>query len=956
MQEDIKLEISVDDSGLVQALNNHAKKIGDVQDAFDEVGDEGTRAIGQLSNAVAAGAKTIDGYKKKVQENEAAIDRLKDVIVFKERALLNLEKRYKSFGKTSSAEAKKVKRAMDQVRLSIKDARVETRELSQQNIFNKAQIKNLEQTGGRIRLASHEMQNLRFQVTDFAVQVGSGQGIFRPLLQQGPQLVEAIGGPRRALRFFSQQAGLALKSVLTLRGGFMLLIASTVGLIALPLLIFLSKSKKATDALADTFAYLSGFTNQLINNFFTLGETLIGFVKGEKTFKDLTSSVTGLGDGLAEAGQEARGLAQDLRAIEQIEKSLEVARAQNEKRLVELRAIAEDETRSLSERADAQRQLTQERTQSLQQDLTIAKQRLEIANAEAARTAQQREDAKGIVADTDEQREALIKVAEIEAKLLEQNFSAQAAERSFRKQRQEAYRERQQQLQDLRDKAQEVRDMIQGLEDAELRGIDKVRAERAAAIVEIDRQEAALRKLYRERGVEFDLEEEFAQARVLVNRKATKEIEGLLTQERLTREKEAAERLRAEDELAAARIEKEIEALDTREELLLGRVALMERRRGQTETEFLIETERRKLNIQIAALQQRAKLLSQQYGPSSPEVQLVRQQIQLLQKEYDRAADITVSPFLQLKQKVLDSLNITEEEASQILASAGDAISAIGDALNAGLELQIAQQEAVIKRSEKRIKDLQSELDAALEDQAAGYANDAALLQQKLDLEQEALTAAEERRAALQEKSTKRQARQNQIQAASEYALMVIRLLSSETATKGVVGIGIALGGIALIAKIIAEQKRAAAELVAPGFKDGTPFLEGPGDGRSDSIPAFLSRGERVVSARDNAEIGGRALSPEELVHYVKLGKAIEASPGSFAPALSEGQQAQQRAMDALQAREFSALRSAYAIASERAAAQIVEAVKSQPLVIPVGNSTRVRTGKNKWKVYTQKE
>lgn len=956
MQENIELKISVDDSNLERALTEHARKLDSLQDSFDDVGQEGTQAMSQLSSAMSKTAVTADALRKRMEENQAQTERLQKVIVFKQKALLNLEKRYKSYGDRASKEAKRVKRSMDQVRDSLKEARAQARILSQEQVISKAQIKNLEAGGDRIRLASHQVQNLRFQFTDLAVQIGSGQGIFRPLLQQGPQIVEAIGGPRKALRFFSQQASFAFKSVMTLRGGMMLLIGSTVGLIALPLLIFLGKSQKAMDALSDTFAYVSGVVNQLVNNFFTLGESIIGLVKGEKTLRDVGTAVASLGDGLAEAGSEAKELNQEMRNLEHIEKSLEVARAQNEKRLVKLKNIADDQSKSFRERAAAQQALDKERTQSLQQDLTLARTRLEMANTEAARTAQQRENAKGIIADTDEQREAKIKVAEIEAALLQQSFDAEKAERALRKERQEAYKERQKALEDLRQKAQDFRDELQKAEDSELKGIDKVRAERAAAIVDLERQEAELRALYKERGVQFDLEEEFAQMRVIINDRASKEIRSILSQEAAAARKAAEERAQAEKELAEERLESELSSLDTREEILLNRVELMERRRGQTEEDFAVEVERRKLNIQIAALQQRARLLAQQYGPNSPEVILANQQVQLLQQEYERAGQISTAPFDRIKQKLLDALSITEEDANFLLDSLGSAVSAITDMIGAELDFQIARQDAIIDKSKKNIDDLQSELDAALEAQAAGYANNAALLQQRLELEQQALEAAEERRAQLQEKATKRQARQNQIQAASEYALMVIRLLSSETATKGVVGIGIALGGIALIAKIIAEQKKVAAELAAPGFKDGTPFVEGPGDSRSDSIPAWLSRGERVITAKDNAEIGGRALTPTELVKYVKIGKAIEADVGSFALPLAKGQEAHRRAQDALQGREYKAMMAAYNRASAEAADRIVRAVESQPLVIPVGDSTRVRVGKNKWKVYTQKD
>lgn len=42
-------------------------------------------------------------------------------------------------------------------------------------------------------LASHQVQNLAYQFNDLAVQIGSGQGLFRPFLQQGAQIVQILG-------------------------------------------------------------------------------------------------------------------------------------------------------------------------------------------------------------------------------------------------------------------------------------------------------------------------------------------------------------------------------------------------------------------------------------------------------------------------------------------------------------------------------------------------------------------------------------------------------------------------------------------------------------------------------------------------------------------------------------------------------------------------------------------
>ena len=956
--EPIEFKLNIDDGNLNQTFNQLLNQTDDLQDNLDKVGQEGTQAINSLGNSLQRNLKTADAFKNQIDQNGKSIDRLRELILFKQNALLRLEKQYASFGKKSSDEAKKVKRAMDTLRFSIKEARLETTALRNENKAANSALANLGNQSAaaseKIKLTRFEAQNLRFQLTDFAVQVGSGQGIFRPLIQQGPQAVEALGGPRRALQFFSQQAKSAFTTITTLRGAVTLLSTAFIGLIGIAIIAFLSRSQKALDALADTGNFALGVFSQLADNLFALGETFVDFVRGESTLRDLGNAALNLGDGLKEAGDQARAFGQALRQLERDEKDLQVLSAQRQSNLIRLKAIADDETKSLSERNKARREAANIERDGLEETLRIARERQAIADREAAKRRESLTLANGEVLATEVQREAAIAVAEAQADLTQQIFDQEKAERSARAARREAFKERQQALQDLQDKAQEVRDKIAELEAKELSGIDKIRAERALSIEEIDRQENELRALYESRGQRFDLEEEFASLRTRVNRKASQDIRAILAQEQRAREEQARSISEFEEEQAAERLENELDLLDHREEILLGQLELRERRRGQTEEDFTREIERRKLQIQIAALRQREQILLQQFGEGSPEVELARQQIALLEQEYSEVANITVAPFSALRQKILDSLNITESEAGELLAGAGNAIASIGELITAGLEAQIAQQDAIIDRTKQNIDDIQADLDKALEDQAAGYANDAALLQEKLQTEQNALATAEEERAKLQERATKRQVRQNQIQAASEYALLVVRLLSIEGAKAGVVGIGIALGGIALVAKIIAEQKRLAAELVAPqGFKDGVDFLEGPGTGRSDSIPANLSRGERVLDAANNATIGGRSLTNDELVRYVKMGQSLEAEIGSFAAPLKAGLQVQQRAQDAVNALQLQAMEKAYRETSNEATGKIVQAIKEQPIVIPVGNTTRVKEGPNKWKVYT---
>lgn len=97
----------------------------------------------------------------------------------------------------------------------------------------------------------------------------------------------------------------------------------------------------------------------------------------------------------------------------------------------------------------------------------------------------------------------------------------------------------------------------------------------------------------------------------------------------------------------------------------------------------------------------------------------------------------------------------------------------------------------------------------------------------------------------------------------------------------GAIAQAIALAGT--IAGFIITLKNSFGNIQA--FREGEPFVTGPGSSRSDSVPSWLSRGERVVDARSNQKIGGAALSNEKLVDYVQVGRSVmsgESVPAVF--------------------------------------------------------------------------
>ncbi|WP_200475100.1 phage tail length tape measure family protein [Azospirillum argentinense] len=80
------------------------------------------------------------------------------------------------------------------------------------------------------KLAAHEVTNLSYQLQDFVVQVGSGQGIFTPLLQQAPQAVGAVGGVGRAISLLATPTTAAVLGIGSLALGFGLVLAKAVAL------------------------------------------------------------------------------------------------------------------------------------------------------------------------------------------------------------------------------------------------------------------------------------------------------------------------------------------------------------------------------------------------------------------------------------------------------------------------------------------------------------------------------------------------------------------------------------------------------------------------------------------------------------------------------------------------------------------------------------------------------
>jgi hypothetical protein len=142
------------------------------------------------------------------------------------------------------------------------------------------------------------------------------------------------------------------------------------------------------------------------------------------------------------------------------------------------------------------------------------------------------------------------------------------------------------------------------------------------------------------------------------------------------------------------------------------------------------------------------------------------------------------------------------------------------------------ESEALQEQTESKISSLQKQLDSGL------------ITEEQFAVRKEAIDR--------QQASKEAEIKTKKFQADKKAALTQVAIDTALAIAKSFAQLG-PIGG-ALGAALAAAAGLAQAALISskpvPKFKDGVVGLKGPGTGTSDSIPAFLSRGESVVTAR----------------------------------------------------------------------------------------------------------
>lgn len=220
-------------------------------------------------------------------------------------------------------------------------------------------------------------------------------------------------------------------------------------------------------------------------------------------------------------------------------------------------------------------------------------------------------------------------------------------------------------------------------------------------------------------------------------------------------------------------------------------------------------------------------------------------EIELLEARLD-AAEIGSLEAIKIEQDLVDARReLEEEEFNRRVERAKEFIDISAQLAQTTVAITkdaFEQREAIlddqIRKQEQRVED-------AVEIAKNGNA-------ELLQAEEDRLTALKterERNAEQLQRIAAIEVAANQAIAVSQGIVAVTRAFSTGTFVEGIAA-SVALA--ATIASSVIALNNAFAGI--QGFAEGTEFVEGAGSSKSDSIPAMLSRGERVVPAATNAK------------------------------------------------------------------------------------------------------
>lgn len=907
-----ELKVSINDAEVVAAFDRMANGAEKVQGAVDGIGEQGKAAFTDIAKAVGTGeaaivdaAKAIQQYKAAMSENNRAITDTEKAISRQRLELAKLQRGYSDMAK-ESAKAVTTKQRMDALTKSISD---QTKEVEILRLENEQLNEQISKAGGTSQLAAYQVQNLTAQFTDLAVQIGSGQDFFRPLLQQGPQIAEALGEAGNAARFFGNQAKTAAGKLLTTRGAAAALGLGLVAMIAIPVISFLTKSQKASEFFADKLAFVSGVVKEITGRLFIFGESLVGLIAGTKTWGDVSAAAGELvAGGYAAAGREAQAFAAVQRDIARQQEAFIVREQVLASQADERRRVAGNENESYRDRIQAVKEAAAIEKQ-------LEDQRLKFARAEFDRIAREGTLADGVATNLEEQRVKQAEIIKLQAQAAAREFADQQTIISLRKQASDETKRQREEFAAFNAEVQKLRDRLKALQDSDLTGVAAIRAQGDAVVEELARTEAEYKRLYAARGVAFNLQDEFNQLREISSRKTEEKISAFIISSQDRQRVAQSEAIRQNEADQQAALQARLDNIQREGEALAA----------------LQSTELAQLGTRKAALREQLSIAQDAFInglTGSDTVTAIRRQLATVETEYNKLANASLTGVAAFKAKLFAALGLDENSRQILVQQLGNLagnLTGLFDTINQGRIDALNQEIAAL---DKTIADYEDKVEEQRKRQQDGLANNLAIVEAALAEENKARAAALRERAQEEAKAARLKLAQDAIQQASDIVSATTALIATQ-ASRGLVGLVGAIGGLALIARLIAQGRNIARQ-ARPQFREGTEYLVGPSHERG-GIPIEAEGGERILSAKLNRKL------PAGLSNNALVDIASRAVSGAYTPTVPTdlvttivsayvAAQAQERK------EQLEALERGYREAAKEQAAQMISYWRTRPI------------------------
>jgi hypothetical protein len=649
-----------------------------------------------------------------------------------------------------------------------------------------------------------------------------------PFIQQINVMVTSLGGVRNYLSGVNQRMIIVAKTttgltrVVKLLGTTMLGLGIGLLLVALASLVsWFTKTQKGVEAANKIMAALGATINVIIDRASKLGSTLVNLFTGnfKKAGEDVKAIFSGIGKEIADETKQAWELAEVLNEIDKKEVMLSMSRAANRAEIEKLKKAADDQTLSTQERIKA----AEKAAEIEKKDLEI---QTELAEARLANTLGYTEMNREVRKLMEQIKAGDITADEVIGKL---GLSESTIEdlKTFRDQ----FNELQELMEDSYGRQTEQQNTLNSIRQE---GADKAKEAKQTELEAVRAAEDAMLALVKDKR---------EQARKEIELNYSRQIEDLQIQ------------LRQEENLtvkAREAINSQIVSLEQQKNVELQKLS-------DEELQKEIDNHTKLISLQLEAVKEgteqeyqlKLQQLAAQRDAELADKELTEQMKLAIANKYDKLMDdLILQREQEISEKQQEAVRLRmENEIMQMQQSGASELEILQEQASQKLELlnSIQQQEGESEQEflNRKLQANQEYIDAKK-----------AIADKEVEIEQVKYEAIESITSGLSSafetlgESNKAFAVLSKTLALGEIAINTGKALAAGIAQAQSVPFPANLAAIATtVATILSNIATATKTVKSAKFAKGG-LVTGPGTETSDSIPARLSNGESVITAR----------------------------------------------------------------------------------------------------------